>query len=156
MEHHSNVSTAPTAPVPPHSIITLVCSSSNLNEHEYLINLKIKHHGDEKEEIKNLNKNLSYSIEKTECPESYAILLSLIDFFNHLDETEKKFHFEIYTKDLFVYNILTDYLWKWKARQWMMSQGTVAAYVDILESLFNVLQPLPTAGLSFHMNKMMS
>ena len=100
--------------------IMLICEIISLNT-EYIINLN--HH--------------KYTIDKTECPESYAILMALTDYF--LLSSSKSLHFKIYTKDLFVYNIMNEYLYKWKTNNWMMSRGQIAAYVDILDSLYDAI-----------------
>jgi hypothetical protein len=64
------------------------------------------------EYIVNLD-NKKYTIDKSECSEPYAILI--------------------------VYNVMNEYLHKWKMNNWIMSRGQVAAYVDILDGLYDAL-----------------
>jgi ribonuclease HI len=61
----------------------------------------------------------------------------LTDYFS-LPSSQSKY-FNIFTKDLFVYNVMNEYLHKWKMNNWIMSRGQVAAYVDILDGLYDAL-----------------
>ena len=47
---------------------------------------------------------------------------------------------EIALDDLHAYNILNQYLSRWKHSQWIMNNGRPVQYVDILNDLWNNIQ----------------
>lgn len=77
-----------------------------------------------------------FSVDKDECPVSYAILLALTDFF---EEHEVNPPVILYVRDLFAFNILTGYLKRWKASNWFSSNGKPVKYVDILSDFHDTM-----------------
>jgi ribonuclease HI len=99
--------------------ITMRCSAKS-TDHEHLISI-----------LTNAN-NHHYSIETCEAPNiSYAIIMALTDVISNSIDTSKK-HIQLFTNNLYVYNLLTKNLSKWKENNWIGSNGKPIAYVDIL------------------------
>lgn len=78
-----------------------------------------------------------FSIDKTECPVSYAIFLALTDFFE--EEHSNLSSVSICVNDLFAFNVLSVYLQQWKKNHWVTSHGKPVSYVDILSALYDTL-----------------
>ena len=112
---------------------------------EFIIKIKIENENENENDNPKKEKTPScfqYSIDKTECTESYAILMALTDYFTTesvKDQTDPPRHYIIHAKDLLLFNILNDYIWKWRSNNWVMSQGNIASYPDILDNLCNTL-----------------
>lgn len=86
------------------------------------------------------NKTHFYSVDVKDCCDlSYAMMMALINYFDEQIENYDTHKYHIFTTDLLMYNILNDYLWKWKKNNWIMSHGNIAAYPDILSNLYDVL-----------------
>jgi hypothetical protein len=81
--------------------------------------------------------NRAFSVEKTECPQSYAVLLTLTEFIE--EHVGSNLIITFHMNDLFVYNVLHEYLSAWQKNNWIMSRGKPVAYVDILQGLHNAL-----------------
>jgi hypothetical protein len=91
-------------------------------------------------EISGDNKVRHYAIDHSECSEPYAIIMCLTEFITETTDINSPLPqpLHIYVNDLRAYNILTSYLGKWKANNWIMSQGKPCAYIDILEGFFDI------------------
>jgi hypothetical protein len=106
---------------------SLTCVTSE-NKDEYLIELEYT--CNRKSEYHNM------SCEKSDCPLSYAIVLAITDFLeNHSVKTPIVF----YVSDLFAFNLLTDYIKRWKQSNWVNSVGRPVNYVDILSRFYDVV-----------------
>jgi len=79
-----------------------------------------------------------FSIDREECPVSYAIFLALTDFFEE-EHSSLLPPVSICINDLFAFNVLSDYLKRWKQNHWVTSQGKPVSYVDILSALYDTL-----------------
>ena len=77
-----------------------------------------------------------FSVEQKECPPPYALFLALIDFLENHTVSSPMW---IYVNDLFAYNVLNDYLKRWKSNGWLNSGGKPVPFVDILSDLYNAL-----------------
>jgi hypothetical protein len=106
---------------------SIKCKTSE-NSQEYLIEL-IYSHGLE-------TQNQFFSSEKTDCPLSYAIIMSLTDFF---ENTVVQNPVVIYVSDLHAFNLLTNYIKRWHESHWITSNGNPVSYVDILSRYHDVI-----------------
>lgn len=106
---------------------SIKCKTSE-NSQEYLIEL-VYSHGSETE-------SHSFSSDKTDCPLSYAIVMSLTDFFENTSVSSPVI---IYVDDLHAFNLLTNYIQKWYATNWITSNGRPASYVDILSRYHDII-----------------
>ena len=77
-----------------------------------------------------------FSVDRSECPKPYVVFLALTDFF---EEVPVASPIILYINDLYVYNVLTDYLKRWKESRWFNSQGQPVPYVDILSEFYDTV-----------------
>ena len=107
--------------------ITMRCSAKS-TDNEHLISISVNantHH---------------YSIDTCEAPNiSYALIMALTDVISNNIDTSTK-HLELYTNNLYVYNLLTKNLSRWKENNWIGSNGKPIAYVDILCALADAIK----------------
>lgn len=110
-----------------HSPSSIRCQVSERND-DYLVELKITQG--------NNMSTYQFSIDKSECPVSYSVFLALTDFF---EEYKVSSPVILHVNDLFAFNILNDYLKRWKASNWFGSNGKPVKYVDILSEFYDTV-----------------
>mgnify|MGYP006286918835 CR=1 FL=1 len=108
---------------------SITCITSE-NDEEYLIELEYKQN--------KISEHHNFVCDKSDCPLSYAIVMALTDF---LEEhvTKLKHPVLLYVSDLFAFNLLTDYIKRWKQSNWVNSTGKPVKYVDILSSFYDIV-----------------
>ena len=98
------------------------------NKDEYLIELEYTY--------KRISEYHNFACDKSDCPLSYAIIMALTDFFDNYNPSSPVL---IYVSDLFAFNLLTDYIKRWKQTNWVNSSGKVVNYVDILSGFYDTV-----------------
>ncbi len=108
---------------------SITCTTSE-NKEEYLIQLEYQQN--------RISVYHNFACDKSDCPLSYAIVMAITDF---LEEHVMKLKHPLllYVSDLFAFNLLTDYIKRWKHSNWVNSSGKAVKYVDILSRFYDIV-----------------
>lgn len=108
---------------------SITCTTSE-NTEEYLIQLEYQQN--------RISEYHNFACDKSDCPLSYAIVMTLSDFLEE-HAIKLKYPLLLYVSDLFAFNLLTDYIKRWKQSNWVNSSGKVVKYVDILSRFYDIV-----------------